>query len=617
MKTRKFLQLLVARAAALVTDRRANFAMTFALSLLPVAIAAGTGLDLARAMIVRGRLSEALDAAGLAVGGSSGLSQADMQALATKYFKANYHIDEDAFGTPADVTVTPNGQSVTLSTHVDVPTVLVRLADIVSNSHNFDKMTVGATSQVVWGQTKLWVSLVLDNTGSMSETDKTGTSKMSALITATHQLLTTLKNAATNAGDVQVAIVPFSKTVNVGATSANLTATWIDWTDWDSAPPSSTPTSDVGPGSDCPYSTSKSPYGYSCTVAPANASSTTSTIPAVTVWSSSTSYSSGDQVSYNGSYYVSTKSGSNHSPSGSSSYWDTQAANYNGYICPSVDNGKYNTGKSGHYYNGCYTSVPSSKTTTTTCTTVGNGNASCKSSTANGTYTGSTSAQTCTSTKKNGTTTTVCTTKSGAPYTHNWVSNAHSTWGGCIMDRTQDYDTKNTTPSGSSTKFPTENSQSCVPSKLGTLSYDWTSLNNQVDAMSAGGSTNQAVGLAWGWQALTQGVPLSAAALPDNTSQVIILLSDGLNTQDRWYGNGSDQSSDVDTRTKAACDNVKAANITIYTVFVDLGGTSGSKSVMQYCATDPGKYFDLTTSGSIITAFQAIAEQITNLRVAL
>jgi hypothetical protein len=38
---------------------------------------------------------------------------------------------------------------------------------------------------------------------------------------------------------------------------------------------------------------------------------------------------------------------------------------------------------------------------------------------------------------------------------------------------------------------------------------------------------------------------------------------------------------------------------------------------MQYCATDPGKYFDLTTSGSIVTAFQAIAEQITNLRVAL
>ena len=34
----------------------------------------------------------------------------------------------------------------------------------------------------------------------------------------------------------------------------------------------------------------------------------------------------------------------------------------------------------------------------------------------------------------------------GAPYTHNWIVNNHSTWSGCIMDRDQDYDTKNTTP---------------------------------------------------------------------------------------------------------------------------------------------------------------------------
>jgi hypothetical protein len=147
------------------------------------------------------------------------------------------------------------------------------------------------------------------------------------------------------------------------------------------------------------------------------------------------------------------------------------------------------------------------------------------------------------------------------------------------------------------------------------MTSNWTNLNNEVDSMVANGSTNQTIGLVWGWQAQTQGVPMSAPALPDNTQQVMILLSDGLNTQDRWYGDGSNQSTQVDARMQAACNNLKAAGVTIYTIFVDLNGTQGNSQVLQDCATDSSKYFDLTSSGQIITTFQAIGEQITNLRV--
>ena len=51
---------------------------------------------------------------------------------------------------------------------------------------------------------------------------------MPALKTATEQLLTTLQKAATNNGDVRVAIVPFAKYVNVG--KSNVNKSWIDWT---------------------------------------------------------------------------------------------------------------------------------------------------------------------------------------------------------------------------------------------------------------------------------------------------------------------------------------------------------------------------------------------------
>jgi hypothetical protein len=136
--------------------------------------------------------------------------------------------------------------------------------------------------------------------------------------------------------------------------------------------------------------------------------------------------------------------------------------------------------------------------------------------------------------------------------------------------------------------------------------------------MSAGGSTNQPIGLAWGWLAFADGNPLNAGTLPADTTQVIILLSDGLNTQDRWYGDGSNQSSSVDDRMTAVCSAVRNATpqIQVYTVFVDLGGTNGNSSVLLNCATDSSKYYDLTTSGSIITTFNQIGQTLANLHLA-
>jgi Flp pilus assembly protein TadG len=590
--------------------------LIFALTLIPIAIAAGAGLDLGRAMIVRSRLAEALDSAGLAVGATTGLSQAQMLTLAQQYFTANYTASS-SFGTPSAVSMTTsadangNTTGVGLSSSVQMPTTLMNIVGIKT-------LPVGYTSQVSWGQTKLWVSLVLDNTGSMTQTDSTGTSKISALKTATNNLLTTLKGVAQNPGDVEVALIPFSKDVNTG--TSYVSAAWLDWTDWDAAPPSSTPSTSIGPGSSCPYSTSKSPYGYSCTTGPSNGASTTTTIPS--------------------------------------------SGSYSGYICPGVDGGKYNTGWEGHYYNGCYNSTPTKTLTTTTtkstpttvkynCTTVNSGNPTCTqsssstgsattntSSTTTSGYTGDSTntsnsssssttngSQSCSS--KRGTTTCTYTetivttavqttvTKTGAaPYNHAWVANDHSTWGGCMEDRTQNYDVDNTAPTGTATGFPPENAQSCPPGTISPLSDNWTALTSAVNAMTAQGSTNQPIGLAWGWIAQSNSDPFDPGALPADTSQVIIILSDGLNTQDRWSGDGADEDSGTDARMNLVCANAKAAGFTIYAVFVDLNGTQGNSTVLQNCATDSSHYFDLTTSGQIVTAFNEIATQITQLRVA-
>jgi hypothetical protein len=102
---------------------------------------------------------------------------------------------------------------------------------------------------------------------------------------------------------------------------------------------------------------------------------------------------------------------------------------------------------------------------------------------------------------------------------------------------------------------------------LKALSYDWTALKNLIDAMTPNGNTNQGIGVAWAWQSLAQTAPLNAPAKEANYTykDAIILLSDGLNTQNRF----SSSASQIDARQKILCDNAKAAGVTVYTIQVN------------------------------------------------
>src|SRR6185437_3493668 len=170
----------------------------------------------------------------------------------------------------------------------------------------------------------------------------------------------------------------------------------------------------------------------------------------------------------------------------------------------------------------------------------------------------------------------------------------------------------NDVPIAGSTLYPTEQYTSCPVSLMG-LSNDWTALSNKITAMQPVGNTNQAIGLQMGWQSLTAS-PFTIPAEDPNYkySQVIILLTDGLNTQDRWY---TSQSS-IDTREQKTCDNVKAAGITIYTVQVNTSGDPTS-TLLENCATDSNKFFLLTSADAIVTTFNQIGTALTNLRLAM
>jgi Flp pilus assembly protein TadG len=194
-----------------------------------------------------------------------------------------------------------------------------------------------------------------------------------------------------------------------------------------------------------------------------------------------------------------------------------------------------------------------------------------------------------------------------------WTPNSQSTWNGCVTDRTQNYDTQGTPPASANvqTLFPAEQYDKC-PVALKSLSHDWSGMNMLVDSMYPDGNTNQAIGLAWGWISLMQTAPLNALALDPTYKyqQIIILLSDGLNTQNRWF---TDQAQ-IDARQQILCGNVKAGGISLYTVQVNTGGDPTS-TLLKNCASSPDKFFLLTSAGQIISTFNQIGMQLTRLHI--
>jgi Flp pilus assembly protein TadG len=463
------------RFYAFARDKRANVAMTFGLLMVPIVASVGAAVDYSRANAMKAHLQAALDATSLMLAKEAATDTAtQLQTNATKYFNAQFNRPE---ATNVSITATytaSGGSQVTVSAAANEPTAFMGI-------FGYNSIPVSSSSTSKWGNSRLRVALVLDNTGSMSQYGK-----LTALKSATQNLLSQLQSAAANNGDVYVSIIPFVKDVDIG--SQNYTSDYIYW----------------GNSTQDPSQT--------------------------------------DNTSWDAN---------NGSCSKNYSSW--------GYASP---------------------------------------RAACLAS-----------------------------SKKAV-----WTPASHSTWNGCVMDRgypqassnlnglsgpdtTNNYDTNVgavdiTKPSS---LWAAEQYSSCPTADVMGLSYDWTGMNSLVNNMTANGNTNQAIGLQLGWESLVGGGPFTAPSMDPNYtySQIIILLTDGLNTQDRWY---TSQSS-IDTRQATTCSNIKAAGITLYTIQVNTDGDPTS-TLLQNCASSSDKFFLLTSASEIVTTFNQIGTNLSRLYVA-
>jgi len=579
-----FWKTLSRRLADFRTARSGNVAVMFAMTTLPILACVGFAVDYSRANSVKASMQDALDATALMLSKTaSTMSSDDLNTQAGTYFNSLFSRPEANNVNVSATYSTDGGSSVTVSGKADVSTSFLTVL-------GYHSMEVDTSSTAKWGASpRLRVALVLDNTGSMNDNGK-----IDALKTATKNLLTMLKNASSGDGDVLVSIVPFVKDVSVDTT--DYSSSWDNWIQWDDG----TDNSWDGSHGSCSV-------GSSSTRSKCVAKGTCS----LSGYSSQSSCTSAGTCSVSGYY---NQSSCTSSGTCSLSGHSTQNSCTSAGVC-SISG--YNSQSS------CTSAGVCSKSTYTTeskCTSKGY-------KWTDGVWTAGVW------------TSGLWTAGVWTPAT--WTHNNHSTWNGCFTDRgtssppgtNAGYDQNVTEPTTSiaATLFPAEQYSACPKPMMG-LNDDWTTMNSMVDGMVANGSTNQPIGLAWGWQTLVGGGPFTAPALNPNYNyqQTIILLSDGLNTQDRWYGNGSDTSTQVDERMldpttgNGTCANFKAASTStvknvIYTIQVDTGGDPTS-TLMQNCASNTSgttdHFFLLTSADQITATFKSIGTTLTKLRLA-
>jgi Flp pilus assembly protein TadG len=220
---------------------------------------------------------------------------------------------------------------------------------------------------------------------------------------------------------------------------------------------------------------------------------------------------------------------------------------------------------------------------------------------------------TCNKTLSSPKTKTRCLAISGGAWT---ADNNKNNWNGCVIDRNQNNDAADTLPDNTmATKFPA--TKECTGSgglaQALPLTDIWGSgyqtLVDKVNSMQPNGNTNVTIGLAWAWHSLTSSLPWPEALDPKpDLDKAIILLTDGDNTQNRW----STTSSTIDTRTTLACNNVRVANIKVYTIRV----IDGNSALLKSCATKTSMYFEVAQASQLSPVFAAIAQDLANLRIA-
>jgi len=485
-----------------IRQEAGNVAMIFALSIVPIIGGVGASVDISRAYVVKSRLNQALDAAGLAVGSLIGYSDAELTAKAQAFFEANYPAGK--LGVTADVTIQQLDGVVVIEGKAKVQTVMVGFI-------GYPEIDVAATVEITRESKGLEVVLVLDNTGSMSSNGK-----LNAMKTAATEMVEILFGDETNPEKLKVGLVPFAAGVNLGP----------DFVD----------------------------TGYMDTAG------------------------------------ISSTHGENFTPG--TNVWD---------LYDDIRNKSWE---------GCVETRPYPYDETDACPSSGNGDTLWVPWFAPDEP------------------------DKGGTYYNKYLSDGYKKRSKASVDDRQRNTAKyNNSYVNSSYYGP---SYGCNIPAVTALTNSRSTVEDGIDDLVADGYTHIPIGLAWGWRLLSPQAPFTQGVSYEDEeyTKAIILLTDGQNVlgsmsnhngkrytaygylpEERLGTNSSWQAErELDYKTERLCENVKDEGIRVYTITFQLNDTA-TQNLMRACATNESLYFNSPSNEELRLAFQAIAQDLSNLRI--
>jgi hypothetical protein len=178
----------------------------------------------------------------------------------------------------------------------------------------------------------------------------------------------------------------------------------------------------------------------------------------------------------------------------------------------------------------------------------------------------------------------------------------------------------------------------CLPNTIVPLTSDKPSLHGAIDVLQASGSTAGHIGAAWGWYLLSPNFAYlwaadsqPAAYDAEDLVKVAIIMTDGeFNTvyrngviaRDSGSGSGSDaykinqnsHNGNPNDQVLQLCTAMKNAGIVVYTVGLDIAGTS-TRDRLEECATEPSYAYFPQDGAELRQHFRAIAMKVSTLRL--
>jgi Flp pilus assembly protein TadG len=201
-----------------------------AFAVIPMFLAAGAAIDMARVNREQATFQAAVDSAVLAVaadtrsaiGGLSGQALADrisiLEEFARKFINANYSAERG--GGNVTLSLTASNQAIQIMAHNEFPTTIMKLAGV-------DSVELDAFAEVRKAMRPIEMTLVMDTTGSMANSGKMDGAKAAA-----RQLLDILyggtKEQVPESEYLRMSLVPFASAVKLNQNAFDYSSNWID-----------------------------------------------------------------------------------------------------------------------------------------------------------------------------------------------------------------------------------------------------------------------------------------------------------------------------------------------------------------------------------------------------